>query len=163
MPLSGTVTGRRANVWITTHAGGSAPSFTYYHSHYGIGDFSMTLDRGQIEQDLIGQVGNYFDQGALSVDGSLTAARFATSGIADFLDNLVDAGAIDTTTEYLAISGCVSDSADATYISWYLTSCQCTGYDVSIGDADTITEASMDYVHMLPQNIRYDGGCIRDD
>jgi hypothetical protein len=160
--MAGTVTGRDANLHICTHDGGSAPSFTYGHSDYGVGDFSLTLDRGTVEQDLIGMPGNYFDQGSLSLEGSITAAKFATSGIADFLDNIVDTGYTTAATEYLAISGCVSDDTSYTYLSWYLTSCQVTGYDVSIGDADTITEASIDFVHMLPQNISYVGGCIRD-
>jgi len=160
--MAGTVTGRDAKVWIAVHNGGTPPSFTYGHADYGIGDFSLTFSRDTIEQDLIGMPGNYFDQGTLSCDGSLTAAKFATSGIADLLENLVDTGYVDQNTEYIAISGTVSTGTDNTYLSWYLVSCQVTGYDISIGDASTVTTASIDFVHMLPQNIQYIGGCITD-
>ena len=160
--MAGTVTGRDAALHIAVHDGGTGPSFTYGHEDYGVGDFSLTLSRDTIEQNLIGMPGNYYDQGSLSLDGSLTTAKFATSGIADLLENLVDTGYTNAATEYLAISGCVSTKTDLNYISFYLVSCQVTGYDVSIGDADTITEASVDFVHMLPQNLSYKSRCITD-
>jgi len=166
--MAGTVTGRDANLWFAAHSGNSITAdimtkFDAYHTHtaFGIGDFSLTLDRGTVEQDLVGQVGNYFDQGALSADGSLTSVKFATSGVSDFLLNLVDAGAAGK-YQYLAISGCVSDASDAVYLSWYLVSCQVTGYDISMGDADTITEASIDYTVMDPFKITYSSPCISD-
>lgn len=159
--MAGTVTGEHAKVWIDSHAGGSAPVFTDKdQSTWGIGDFSLTLDRGTVEQDLIGQRGNYFDQGSLSAEGSLTAAKFATSGLADILDNLLDDDS--GTYKYLAISGTISTDTDATYLSWFLVSCQVTGYDISIGDADTVTEASIDFTHMLPQSLSYKDPCITD-
>jgi len=160
--MAGTVTGRDARVLITTHDGGTSPSFTYGNAEYGIGDFSLTFSRDTIEQDLIGMPGNYFDQGALSCDGSLTAAKFATSGIAELLENLVDTGYVNASSEYLAISGTVSTDTSYSYLSWYLVSCQVTSFDVSVGDASTITTASIDFVHMLPQKIKYIGGCITD-
>ena len=95
------------------------------------------------------------------MDGSLTVAKFATSGISDLLLNLVDAGSIGN-WKYLAISGSVSDATDATYLSWFLVSCQVTGYDISMGDADTITEASVDFIVLDPQNIHYNNGKISD-
>ena len=64
--------------------------------------------------------------------------------------------------KYLAISGCVSDATDATYISWFLVSCQVTGYDISMGDADTITEASIDFTVMDPFAVAYNVPCIMD-
>jgi len=166
--MAGTVTGKGANLWFAAHSGGASlanivAKFDSDHTHtaFGIGDFSLTLDRGTVEQDLVGQVGNYFDQGSLSADGSLTAVKFGTSGVADFIFNLVDAGAAGA-YKYLAISGCVSDDSDATYLSWFLVSCQVTGYDVSMGDADTITEASIDFTVMDPFKISYSSPCITD-
>jgi len=166
--MAGTVTGRDCNLWFAAHSGGATLANIYTkfdsdhtHTAFGIGDFSLTLDRGTVEQDLVGQVGNYFDQGSLSADGSLTSVKFAVSGISDFLLNLVDAGAVGK-WQYLAISGCVSDATDATYLSWFLVSCQVTGYDVSMGDADTITEASIDYTVMDPFQISYSSPCISD-
>ena len=150
--MAGTVTGKNAKVWFAAHNG--TPSFTgKSHSTWGLGDFSLTLDRGTVEQDLIGEDGNYFDQGSISVEGSMTAAKFATSGLSDLLDNMLDNDA--GTYKYLAVSGTISTDTDATYISWYLTSCQVTGYDLSIGDADTITEASVDFMMLNPQDLVY--------
>jgi len=174
--MAGTVTGRDANLWFVAHSGGASLDSTWHsakfdanhtHTAYGIGDFSLTLDRGTVEQDLVGEVGNFFDQGALSMDGSLTSVRFGTSGssgeqAADFLLNLVDAH-VDGNYKYLAISGCISPAGDGvTYLSWYLASCQVTGYDISMGDADTITEASIDFTVMDPFNVSYSLPCIRD-
>ena len=76
------------------------------------------------------------------------------------MDNLLDNDS--GTYKYLAISGTISTETDATYLSWYLRSCQVTGYDISIGDADTITEASIDFTHLLPQNLSYKDRCIMD-
>lgn len=161
--IAGTVTGKNAKVWIAAHAGAAAPTWTSKsHSTFGIGDFSLTLSRDTVEQNLIGQKGNYFDQGSLSIDGSLTSCKFATAGLNDILDNMIDNDA--GTYQYLAISGTISteDAGVVNYISWYLMSCQATGYDVSIGNADTVTEASIDFTHLLPQNIAYKDGCITD-
>jgi len=158
--MAGTVTGEDAKVLITVHGAGAAPSFSYNHSYWGIGDFSLTVDRGTIEQNLVGEDGNYFDQGALSLDGSLTAIKFGASGMSQMLNNIIEAS---DSYQYLAISGTVC-STDATlnHISWYLTSCQVTGYDISIGDADTITEASIDFTVINPFKVSYAGGCIKD-
>lgn len=169
--MAGTITGKDANLWFAAHSGGSnldstwhAAKFDNDHTHtaFGVGDFSMTLDRGTVEQDLVGEIGNYFDQGSLSADGSLSAVKFGTSGVADFLLNLLDTGT-DEKYKYLAISGCVSPTAGGiTYISWYFASCQVTGYDISMGDADTITEASIDFTIIDPYNITYSSPCITD-
>jgi len=171
--LAGTVTGKDANLWFAAHSGGATlanisiklTATNHTHTGFGIGDFSLTLDRGTVEQELVGQVGNYFDQGALAIDGSLTSVQFATSGISDFLLNMVHDSTITTKYQYLAISGAVSDASDLTgenYLSWYLVSCQVTGYDISMGDADTITEGSIDFTLMDPSEIKYKEPCITD-
>lgn len=160
--MAGTVTGEKANLWFVNHAGGTAPSFTSTedHSFWGASDFSLTLDRGTIEQDLIGQAGNYMDQGSLSLDGSFTMGRFATDDKSYTLDSIIDGTG---TNKYIAFSGQVADDEGSTvYLKWYLVSCQITGYDVSIGDADSITEASIDFIVLDPQNIHYNNGKISD-
>ena len=167
--MAGTVTGKGANLWFAAHSGGASLANIVAkfdsdrtHTDFGVGDFSLTLDRGTVEQDLVGEVGNYFDQGSLSADGSLTAVKFGTSGVADFLLNLVDAGDAGK-YKYLAISGQVSPAGEGiTYLSWFLVSCQVTGYDISMGDADTITEASIDFTVMDPFKISYSSPCIKD-
>lgn len=148
-------------MWFVVHAGGTAPVFTATEGHafYGLSDFSLTIDRASIEQDLIGQAGNYFDQGALSMDGSFTMSKFGVSSNDYALKSIIDGTGEN---KYVAISGQVSDTTDATYLKWYLVSCQITGYDVSIGDASTITEAAVDFAVLDSQNIEYTGGLISD-
>jgi len=160
---AGTVTGEKSKVFVCTHAAGAAPSFTgKTHSLWGMGDFSLTMNRGIVEQDLIGTAGNYKDQGSLSVDGSLTISKLDTQGNAEFLNNVLDGTG---TNKYFAVSANIggAEGADATsYIRAYLVSCQVTGWDTSVGDADTITEASIDFVEINPQSVRYKAGLISD-
>ena len=158
--MAGTITGRNAVVKLCAHSGGTLhtamDALMHDHETFGIGDFTLTFDRGTIEQPLIGKPGNYFDQGALSVEGSLTAAKFATSGISDMLHNLLYNHDTWNKYEYLAISGCVSTKTELSYLSWYLASCQVTGFDIAIGDASTITTASVDFTIMNSQDVSCD-------
>lgn len=137
---NGTITGKDANITIQSKT----------HSNYGISDFSITLDKGTVEQSLLGKKGNKFHEGALSIEGSLTCCKFGASGSDDMLNSIVD-GTIIT------VSGSTDDSAQ---IGWYFHSCQVTGYDISMGDATTITEASIDFMVMDPQNATYSQGWI---
>ena len=141
----GTVTGKSATVRINGKA----------HSTWGISDFSLTFDKGTVEQELVGETGNYFDFGSLSVNGSYTCCKFAASGNADALINI-----LDSADSYIEISGTTGSN-----LSWYFKSCQITGYDVSVGDADTITEASIDWVQMSPDAVRINttGGHVSDN
>jgi hypothetical protein len=113
---------------------------------WALSNFSLNFDRGTIEQELVGQEGNYYVPGSLSMDGSLTNCRFAASGNSPFLDSIVE-GAV------ILISGCIGTDL----LKFYLNSCQVTGYDVSIGDAATITEASIDFTVMNPKDITFEG------
>lgn len=142
--MAGIVTGKNADIKIASSE----------ESLYGMSDFSLTIDRGTVEQDLVGAEGNASFQGALSIDGSYTNCKFAASGSADSLE-----GIISGTT--FAISGAI-DSGDGSTIGWYLKSCQVTGYDVSIGDASTISEASIDFTVLDPYNVTYSTGWIED-
>jgi len=120
----------------------------------------MTFDRGTIEQDLIGAAGNYKDQGSLSVDGSMTLGKLDTQGNAEFLSNILDATG---TNKYFAVSANIGGTlTDVTYLKTYFVSCQVTGWDATVGDADTVTEASIDFMTMNPQSITYKGGKISD-
>jgi len=157
--LVGTITGKNAIVGIAAHSGGTTVSsimaLIHGHETFAIGDFTLTLDRGTIEQPLVGMPGNYFDQGSLSAEGSLTAAKFATSGISDMLYNLLHTHPTWNKYEYLAVSGNISTLTDVTYLKWFFASCQVTGYDITLGDANTVTEASVDFTIMNPQDISY--------
>lgn len=143
----GTVTGSSAEIGIKSHAAGTTTTAESKHSLYGISDFSITLDKGTVEQELVGEIGNYFTFGSLSVEGSYTCCKFAASGADEALDNLLGG----TSYQYITISGNTGNSSAG--ISWYFKSCQITGYDVSLGDSDTITEASIDWVVMHPNQI----------
>jgi len=154
--MAGTVTGENAKVWINTHAAGTHPDVGGTHTLYGMGDFSITLDRGKITQDLIGSPGPYEDQGGLSIDGSLTMSKFGANATSKSLDNIIDGTG---TTRYFSVSANVGGSlTNATYLKFYFMSCQVTGYDISIGDADTVTEAGIDFIVLNPQDIKHAGG-----
>ena len=144
----GTVTGSSANIALKAHPAGTAASTLDTHATYAISDFSITLDRGTVEQELVGEIGNYFTFGSLSVEGSFTCCKFGASGADTSLDNLFNKGSVNT---YIAISGSTGNSSAG--ISWYFQSCQITGYDIALGDADTISEASIDWVLMHPNQI----------
>ena len=132
----GTVTGKDATIIIMS--GATAKN----QGVWGISDFSLTLDRGTVEQELVGETGNWFAQGALSIEGSYTNCKFAASGNCDALVSLIE-------SQNLTISGNVSAGS----LSWLFVSSQVTGYDITMGDADTITEASIDFVVLDPYNV----------
>ena len=112
------------------------------HSTYGLGDFSLTLDRGTVEQELVGEAGNKFQQGALSVEGSFTNAEWDNSAVDAILGSLVNG-------QLVKISG----SCGMNSLHWILTSCQITNFELSIGDASTVTEGSIDFTLLDPYNI----------
>jgi len=147
----GTVTGSSAYIAIGAHAA-AAGATLQADSIWGISDFSMNVERGMVEQELVGEIGNYFTHGALSIDGSYTCCKFAASGLSDSLDNILG------NSTYLTVSG--STGAN---LSWYFRSCQVTGYDISMGDADTITEASIDWVVMNPHQVSIDSNGHMED
>ena len=129
----GVVTGSDATIVIMSGATAKG------HSVWGISDFSLTFDRGTVEQALVGETGNWFGVGSLSVEGSYTCCKFGASGNCDSLVGIVEG-------QYIVISGTTATDD----VSWRFVSSQITGYDISIGDADTISEASIDFVVMDP-------------
>jgi hypothetical protein len=157
--MAGTVTGENAKVWIGTHAAGATPTWKA-HTLFGMGSFSITFDRGTIEQDLIGVAGNYQDQGSLSVDGAMTLSKFGANANSDALNSIIDGTG---TNKLFCVSANVGGSlTDATYLKFCFLSCQVTGYDVAIGDADTISEASIDFIALNPQSMAHRGGLTLD-
>jgi hypothetical protein len=132
------LTGRCAEVKI----GGKAQSV------FGISEFSIELSRDINEQELLGAEGNEFYEGPLSIEGSYRCCKFAASGNSEALDSIIS-GTI------VAISGQVSGSS---YVSWYFPSCQVTSYDVTGGDASTISEANIDFIVLNPKDAEYDAG-----
>ena len=53
------------------------------HSTLGLSDFTITLDRGTVEQELVGEPGNYFLAGSMSVEGSFTAAKLDNTALSE--------------------------------------------------------------------------------
>lgn len=134
--------GNNAEVWI---AGKST-------TLYAISEFSIELTRDINEQQILGAEGNEFHEGPISIEGSYTCCKFAASGNSDALDSIVDGAVVH-------ISGSVSGT-NGTYLSWDFPECQVTSYDITGGDAATITEASIDFVIMNPKDVDYDEGKI---
>lgn len=129
-----TYTGEDSELWI--FSGSTATP----HSTFAISDFSLTFDKGVVEQELVGETGNYRIGGSLSAEGSLSHCKL--DGHMTLIWALVDG-------EYIKISGnCGSKS-----LHFYLVSCAVTGFDIDIGDADTITEGSVDFTVMTPYNL----------
>ena len=157
--IGATVTGESIDVMVATHAAGTAVTWTAGDNHtmYGMGDFSITFDRGIIEQDLIGVAGNYKEQGALSVNGSLTISKLDTDSNSDFLNSILDGTGENA---YFSVSSNIGGAT--TSIVVVLVSCQVTGWDTTIGDADTITTASVDFIGVNPQSLTYAAGVISD-
>ena len=134
----GTVTGKNASFAIYSGSTHKA------HSLWGISDFSLMFERGTVEQELAGETGNWFDYGSLSVEGSLTNCKFGASGNSDLLSSIVDSC-------YVKVSGSTGSN-----LSWFFVSAQVTSYDVSMGDADTISEVSIDFTILDPYNVVID-------
>jgi len=144
-----TYTGRSSDLYFANQS--AAPS-TATHSVMGIGDFSLTLDRGTVEQELVGQKGNYFSQGAISIEGSLTSVKLASGAAGIFLDALINNSKIQ-------VSGGVASTSG---LRFNFTSGSITGFDLSLGDASTVTEASIDFTVLNPYDIlvsETDYGC----
>ena len=149
-----TVTGKNATVYIYASGGTGAIADKGVNT-WGISDFSLTFDRGTVEQELVGQTGNYYDQGALSIEGSITNCKFAASGNADMLINMIET----STYPNLRISGSIGGTGA---LSWYFLSTQATSYEVTVGDADTISEMSIDFQVLDPHRVSYSAGHITD-
>jgi len=141
-----TYTGKDANIKIATKS----------HSVLGISDFSLTIDRGTVEQELVGETGNYFVAGSMSIDGSLTACKLENSAAGELLKSMI-------TGSYVVVSGSCGDNS----LHFYFKSAAITGFDISIGDADTITEGSIDFTVMNPHQVTFsvlpDGGTVIQD
>jgi len=127
-----TYTGKDSSLWISGET----------HSTLGISDFTLTLDRGVVEQELVGETGNYRVGGSLSAEISLTECKLDNEASSDLLSSTING-----TNVY------VSGNCGTNSLHFYLVSCAVTGFDITIGDADTITEGSVDLVCMTPYDI----------
>lgn len=127
-----TYTGKDAAIKIATKT----------HSTLGLSDFSLTIDRGVVEQELVGETGNYFTAGSLGIEGSLTMCKLEDNAGGDLLSAIISGTKV-------VVSGSSGDNS----VHFYFQSGAITGFDISLGDADTITEGSVDFAVMDPQNV----------
>lgn len=114
------------------------------HATLGLSDFSLTLDRGTVEQELVGEAGNYYVAGSLSAEGSLTACKLDYSAAGDIVSHVIS-----------GTSGWISGSCGPNSLSFFFASCLITNFDLTMGDADTITEGSLDFMVQDPENIKF--------
>lgn len=109
------------------------------HSTLAISDFSLTIDRGTSEQELLGEKGNYFLAGSRSVEVSLTSCKLTTAGVGTIISGMIGGKPVQ-----------VSGNCGTNSLHWYFRSCQVTGFDFSIGTADDISEGSIDFTILYP-------------
>jgi len=135
--MTGTPTiykGDDASIWIT--AGGGTEMT---HTTLAISDISITLDKGTVEQELVGEAGNYFIAGSLGIDISLTSCKVHSTAVGNIVSDMIDGYTVT-----------ISGNCGSAGLAFYFTSAQVTGFDFSIGDADTITEGSIDASLLKP-------------
>lgn len=119
------------------------------HTGLGIGDFSLTFTRDTIDQPLVGEIGNYHTAGSLSIDGSFTATELTHTALQPILENLLPTTQHSPTTTILTVSG----QAGPKSLGFYFASTQITDFGITIGDADTISNASIDWTVLDPYNV----------
>jgi len=127
-----TYTGKNAAVYLSGLA----------DSSYALSDFSLTLNKGTVEQELVGESGNYSVAGARSCEGSFTGCKLTSAGLGVIVGSLINGASIT-----------ISGNAGTTALHFNIVSAQVTNFDFSLGDADTITEGSFDWVALYPYKI----------
>ena len=132
----------------TTYKGDDAEIYIYAnstdltHSTLAISDFSLTIDRGTAEQNLVGETGNLFIAGARSTEGSLTSCKVNTAGIGGIVSDMIGGNSVQ-----------ISGSCGTNSLHFYFKSAMITGFDFSIGTADDITEGSVDFTLLFPYKV----------
>jgi len=112
------------------------------HSTIGLSDFRITLTRDTIETPLVGEKGNDVRAGFLSVEGSLTAIKLDNNAAGVLLEHLINGTNV-------IISGSAGDKS----LHFYFTSGMITGFEISMGDAGTVTKGSIDFIVMNPHQV----------
>lgn len=146
----GKITGKNAYIYLAK----TGQTLKDAADTWALSDWSISLSKGVVEQELVAKPGNYYTAGALSVEGSFTNCRFAASGNYDMIESIVE-------SSLLEISGGVNAN-DVASLRWHFHSAQVTSYDVTFGDASTISEASIDWTILNPKDVWYSNPQIRD-
>jgi hypothetical protein len=135
--------GNNARIQCWGNYGGGADYTSLTQTAIGMSDFSITFSRGTVEQELVGEIGNYSAAGSLSVEGSLTACKLDNTLAGYIVGHCISGNLIH-------VSGSVGDDS----LKFFFISAMVTNFDLSLGDADTITEGSFDFIVLDPANVR---------
>ena len=133
-----TVTGKNASITIAGKA----------QTIYGMSDYTLSFTRGTSEQPLVGCEGNEFFEGALAISGSYSCCKFGADQNCDSLKSVIEGTVFVMTGEVAPVSA-------EKHLNWNFTKCQITSFDISEGNAAKITEASIDFIIMNPQDAIY--------
>lgn len=135
-----TYDGKDAKVWI-----GLKGESTSEHDALAIGEMSITIDRGTVDRGLLGETGNYHTQGAVSITGSVTAAKLSDDTAALFLESIANG-----TSDYrITISGQYGSKS----LHFDFDECMVTSSSIDVGDASTISDGSFDFQVMNPSQL----------
>lgn len=133
-----TVTGSQASITIATKA----------QTVYGLSNFTLSFTRGTSEQPLVGCEGNEFFEGALTISGSYSCCKFGADQNCDSIKSVISG-----TT--FVLTGEVAPTSAEKHLNWVFDQVQITSFDISEGNASKITEASIDFIIMNPQDATY--------
>ena len=132
-------TGRDARIWLWSGLAVTAP---ITHSNLAISDFSLTLSKDTLEQELVGEIGNYFIAGGLTAEGSLTACKLHSTAVGKLIQYMINSTPI-----------VVSGQCGAEALHFYFKSCQISGFDFTINTAGDISEGTVDFTILYPYAI----------
>ena len=128
-----TYTGEDATLYISGAA----------HDTYAVGSFDITIDRGTSEYELTCEKGNYRTQGAMAINGTFTAAKLGNAEAGPILAAMIGG------SDHIKISG----NAGTNSLHFSFVSAMITGFDLTFGDADTVTEGSIDWQIKHPYKV----------
>lgn len=126
------------------------------HTELAIGEISLTFDRGTVDRPLVGETGNFRTQGAISITGSMSAAKLSKGSAGIFVESIVDG----TSDKRIWMSGSIGDKS----LHFYFNEVMITSSSIEMGDASTVTDGSFDFQIMNPVDLdatAIDGSGIR--
>lgn len=109
------------------------------HSVFAISDFTLTMSKDTAEQELVGEQGSFFLAGSFGADGSFTACKLTSTGVAPLVGCMLDGYTIK-----------VSGNCGTNGLKFFFKSCQITGFDFSLAGASDITEGTIDFTLLYP-------------
>ncbi len=112
------------------------------HTEYAISDFGITITRGTVTQELVGATGDFQVAGALSAEGSLTACRLGMDTLGILLESII----FGTSAKRIFVKGMVGTNS----VNFEFKECQVTSFEITVGDASTISTGSIDFKVMKP-------------